>query len=77
MTVPEEAALLAVTWLVDQKEASQAEGILEALAPFFDRLRFYPAPTERPAPTGEGVSVEPASSIKRIRLRTPSLYGWG
>lgn len=76
VTVPEEAALLAIAWLVDHGEAPRAEGILEALAPFFDRLRFYPVPAERPAPTGEGVYVEPASSIDtalRSRRQKPSL----
>lgn len=76
VTVPEEAALLAVAWLVDHGEAPQAEGILEALAPFFDRLRFFPVPTERPAPTSEGVSVEPASSIVtalRSRRQKPAV----
>src|SRR5258708_39574207 len=72
VTVAEEAALLVVAWLIDQGEAPRAEGILEALAPFFDRLRFYPVPAERPAPSGEGVYVEAASSVvTALRSRRP------
>ncbi len=52
--VPEEGALLTVTWLLSKGEAARALDLLDALAPFLDRLRFYPAPAER-APAASSV----------------------
>ncbi len=49
--VPEEGALLAVTWLLEKGEAARALDVLDALDGFFSRLRFYPAPAERPVST--------------------------
>ncbi|MBI4618285.1 MAG: hypothetical protein HY720_32095 [Planctomycetes bacterium] len=46
--VPEEGALLVVAWLLERGEAPRALDLLEALAPFVDRLRFYPVPDPRP-----------------------------
>jgi hypothetical protein len=48
--VPEEGALPVVAWLLTNGHAEAAFAILEAIAPFFDRLRFYPelAPDARP-----------------------------
>jgi hypothetical protein len=63
VNVPEEAALLVVSWLVDRGETDRAEGVLSAVAPFFDRLRFYPAPADRPFRSAQGVSVQPASDV--------------
>lgn len=42
--VPEEAALAVVAWLLGQGLADPARELVAVLAPFFDRLRFYPAP---------------------------------
>lgn len=42
--VPEEAALAAAAWLLGQGCADAARELVATLAPFFDRLRFYPAP---------------------------------
>ncbi|MFI1583515.1 hypothetical protein [Embleya sp. NPDC020630] len=50
VTVPEEAALLAVAWLARVGERAAALELLEAIAPFADRLRFAPRPTSAPAP---------------------------
>jgi hypothetical protein len=73
VTVPEEAALLATAWLIDRAEQERAEHVLEAIAPFFDRLRFYPVPADRAAPSGEGVYVRPASTvIASLRTKRPS-----
>jgi hypothetical protein len=55
--VPEEGALLIVTWLLERGEALRAAGLLEAILPLFDRLRFYPVPHARPAHTATGVHV--------------------
>ena len=48
IAVPEEGALLVVAWLVENKHADEARSLLEQLSPFFDRLRFFPIPIDRP-----------------------------
>jgi hypothetical protein len=63
VTVPEEAALLVTAWLISHVENARAELLLEVISPFFDRLRFYPAPADKPEPSGDGVSVQPASAV--------------
>lgn len=40
--VPEESALLVVAYLLDSGNVELAKQILEEIAPFFSRLRFYP-----------------------------------
>lgn len=40
--VPEESALLVLTWLQAQGEAERAEQLVQEISPFFERLRFYP-----------------------------------
>ena len=71
--VPEEAALPVTTWLIDQGENERAEQLLETISPFFDRLRFYPHPAQRPAPSGAGVYVQPASTvIAALRSKRPN-----
>lgn len=47
--VPEEGALLAVAWLLARGQDSDALRVLDAVEAWFPRLRFYPAPTGRPA----------------------------
>ncbi len=42
--VPEESALLVVAYLLDSGNVELAKEILEEIAPFFSRLRFYPVP---------------------------------
>ena len=48
LQVPEEGALLSVAALLQQGEQNAARQLLSALVPYFDRLRFYPVPTEQP-----------------------------
>jgi hypothetical protein len=48
IAVPEEGALLIVAWLAAHGEAEEARRLLEQISPWFDRLRFYPIPTDRP-----------------------------
>jgi hypothetical protein len=72
VVVPEEAALLATTWLIDHGEAERAEVVLEAISPFFDQLRFYPVPADRPRPSGDRVYVESAAAVAAsLRLKRP------
>lgn len=51
----EESALLMATWLVEQGQNERAEALLSEIAPFFDRLRFYPVPHPRPLTIRRGV----------------------
>jgi hypothetical protein len=70
--VPEEGALLAVAWLLQRGEVARAERLVSTIAPFFDRLRFYPAPHPRPLrsqPTSHVQTV--AEVIDRLRARRP------
>lgn len=46
--VPEEAALLTVSWLLRHSRADEARTLIEQIAPFFDRLRFYPSTVDEP-----------------------------
>ena len=55
--VPEEAALLVASWLLDAGEADAAGALLEAIVPWFDRLRFYPVPHATPMRSGRAVYV--------------------
>ncbi len=64
--VPEEGALLIATWLLERGEAERAAALIETIVPFFDRLRFYPMPHPRPAPSGTGMSVQSAGDTIRI-----------
>lgn len=48
INVPEEGALLVVSWLLTHGMADEARNLIDLIAPFFDRLRFYPAPAAAP-----------------------------
>lgn len=71
--LPEEGALLTVTWLLGHGEAERALELLEKLAPFTDRLRFYPVPDARPLSAGAVVRLQPLSDaveqLEAVRLR--------
>lgn len=56
--VPEEGALLVFAWLLDQGEADRAGMLIDEIAPFFDRLRFYPIAEERSSPAGATVRLQ-------------------
>jgi hypothetical protein len=61
--VPEEAALLVIAWLAANGEVEVARQLLVEIAEFFDRLRFYPVSTERPAPDGARVFVASVGQV--------------
>ncbi len=63
VTVPEEAALLVTAWLIQSGDTARAEAVLAEISPYLDRLRFYPVPSDRPARSGDGVFVRPASEV--------------
>ncbi|MEU6387931.1 hypothetical protein [Streptomyces sp. NPDC046939] len=55
VTVPEEAVLLTVAWLVRAGEVEAAVELVGAVRPFADRLRFLPRPSATPAPDARAV----------------------
>ncbi len=61
VTVPEEAALLTVAWLLRAGHAEEAAALLEAIAGWLGQLRFYPQPAER--------AVEPSAQVRRQPVR--------
>jgi hypothetical protein len=68
--VPEEAALLVSTWLIERGETDRATQLLEVLGPFFDRLRFYPEPAIEPLRVvpGDVVYLQPAGfCVRKLR----------
>lgn len=62
--VPEESALLCVAWLVEAGHAEAARQLIGELAPFFDRLRFYPRPTSTVFASGTSVFLESVAEVR-------------
>jgi hypothetical protein len=72
VTVPEEGALLVLSFLLEHGEAAQAESLLEEIAPFFDRLRFYPVPDAKPLGSTAVVSVSTVGPVRQaLAARAP------
>ncbi len=70
--VPEEGALLVAAWLIERGETARAKKLIETIMPFFDRLRFYPAPNSRPLRSGTTIYLQTAGeSVKALRARRP------
>ncbi|HKU39362.1 MAG TPA: hypothetical protein VJR89_14490, partial [Polyangiales bacterium] len=70
--LPEEGALLAATWLIRQGESDRSARLISTLAPFFDRLRFYPVPHAQPLPEGSGVSLHTVGeAVTSLRAKRP------
>ncbi|HEX8702586.1 MAG TPA: hypothetical protein VF815_27380, partial [Myxococcaceae bacterium] len=59
--LPEEGALLMVTWLLGRGEVDPALELIEKLQPLTDRLRFYPVPDPRPFSPSAVVRLQPVS----------------
>lgn len=62
--VPEEGALPVVAWLLRHGHEREAQALVETIAPFFDRLRFFPRSGSAPAAGGE-VYVATAGSVRQ------------
>jgi len=60
--VPEEAALLTVAWLLDRGHLARARTLVETIAPFLHRLRFFPAPAAEGASRDDAIQVQVASA---------------
>ncbi len=73
VTVPEEGALLSVAWLLANRCEMAAQDILETIAPFFNRLRFYPVPATKPAGQGREVFRQPWTET--VRQIAPAAKG--
>ncbi|MCB9600682.1 MAG: hypothetical protein H6722_07635 [Sandaracinus sp.] len=75
--VPEEAALLVVTWLLDRGAHAEAAMLVETILPFADRLRFYPRPAARVDDGGDRVHLrsahEVATSLREVRAQAQVL----
>ena len=63
--VPEEGALLTVAYLVSEGKVDEAGTIVDELLPWFDDLRFYPRPADRPLLDGDNVFVKPVWTVVR------------
>ncbi|NHZ81321.1 hypothetical protein F2P44_18865 [Massilia sp. CCM 8695] len=63
VNVPEEGALLVVAWLTRHGKADAAREVLSAIAPWFDRLRFFPAPAAQARRFGERVFLKPVREV--------------
>lgn len=60
---PEETALLAIA-LLSQDHPENCDHILNAITPYFDRLRFFPAPAQYPV--GNAVHVGNVGQLRKI-----------
>lgn len=69
VTVPEEAALLVVAWLVRAEDPTAALALADELAPFSGRLRFAPRPATAPASDASIVYRETAGQVKTAVAR--------
>lgn len=73
VTVPEEGAMLVVAWLAEHGHAQAAHELVEELAPFFTRLRFYPVPLQHARHFGTRVHLKTVTEVLRdITAITPN-----
>lgn len=63
--VPEEGALLTVAWLLEKGHAERARALLDTIAPYLGKLRFYPAPSSQPLPQGTSVHVQTVAETRK------------
>lgn len=63
--VPEEAALLTVSWLLRHQRTDEARTLIEQIAPFFDRLRFFPTAVDEPPISTAEVHVFDSASVRQ------------
>ncbi|WP_280725309.1 hypothetical protein [Kitasatospora sp. MAA4] len=73
VTVPEEAALLTVAWLVRAGEQDAALELVTVLAPFAARLRFTPPIGDGPSPEADAVHRQTvADTVAALERRGPN-----
>jgi hypothetical protein len=71
VTLPEEAALLTVAWLVEHDYLDEARALLTEISPSFSELRFYPVPLDHPQRAGSRAHLQDVgktiSDLRAIR----------
>ncbi|SCW30010.1 MULTISPECIES: hypothetical protein [unclassified Pseudomonas] len=67
--VPEESALLSVAWLLGQQRVDEAWALIETITPYFDRLRFFPAPCEKLQFSAAQIHVFDVGDIRQRLLK--------
>ncbi|MFG2244807.1 transcriptional regulator [Spirillospora sp. NPDC048823] len=72
VVVPEEAALLVVAWLLRAGDRDMALGVLEAIGPFADRLRFLPRPGEAPGDSSLACRETIGDVRRRMAAKPPN-----
>ncbi|SEG77185.1 hypothetical protein SAMN04489712_111260 [Thermomonospora echinospora] len=73
ITVPEEAALPVVAWLLRAGDRAGALDLLETIGPFADRLRFLPRPAETPPADASLACRETVGEVsQRLAARLPN-----
>lgn len=73
VSIPEEGALMAVTWLVDNGYREEARELISELSPHFGTLRFYPSPTQQPRRFGSRVHLQDiGTTIKNLQDIRPN-----
>lgn len=70
--LPEEAALPTVAWLLGRHRVEEARSLIEAIAPFFDRLRFFPPPAQGASIASAEVNVFSAGDVARRLAALPA-----
>ena len=73
--VPEEGALAVVAWLTHRGTYDKALEVVEAIAPFLERLRFTPREAETALAAGLSVFREPVGAV-RDALARRSITSW-
>jgi hypothetical protein len=75
VTLPEEGALLAVAWLAQNGHLEEARALIDALAPYFSKLRFYPVPLQQPRYSGSRVHVQTVGgALENVRRIAPNSH---
>ncbi|MFE7539197.1 hypothetical protein [Streptomyces platensis] len=69
VSVPEEAALLTVAWLVRSGQLAEAVALVEVLGPFAGQLRFTPRPSVAPVPDASAVHRRTVADAGRTLAR--------
>ncbi|GHA23382.1 hypothetical protein GCM10010329_53480 [Streptomyces spiroverticillatus] len=73
VTVPEEAALLTLAWLVRADDVDSATDLVEVLSPYVDTLRFLPRPSAVPAGRADLVHRRTVADARgRLEARLPN-----
>lgn len=70
---PEEGALLVVAWLIENSQQSLVPDLIAEIAPFFDRIRFFPQPDARPFCSTSDVFVRSVgATVAQLRAKRPN-----